>query len=141
MTGSQMRYENGADNASSGAPVMTGGRVVLVSALVVIVGLAGYLGLRPSWANLIFAHVGALGILGILGGVAGTIARWKGRDYRKAFLLALGLPAALGVVAVLLLYFLSSMQSLYCGGAVCLAAAILLILAFAIIRAKPNVPV
>ena len=95
-----------------------------------IIGVIGYFALRNLGINNVFAHIGGLGIVGLLGSLAGIIAKKKGYGYWKAFLFGLFLPILVGVIAVLL------PQTFSCGGSPSLAAALLIIIIYSLIKRK-----
>jgi len=105
-------------------------RILLLFLGLFIIGVIGYFALRNLWIGSIFAHVGGLGIIGLLGGLAGIIAKKKGYSYWKAFLLGLILPIFLGVMAVLLV------EPSSCGGSPSLAAALLIVIIYSLIKRR-----
>jgi peptidoglycan/LPS O-acetylase OafA/YrhL len=116
-----------------------GKRVFLISLVLVIIGTVGFFTLRGHWAFYPLAHAGALGVLGLLGALAGLIAEKKGYDFRKAFLVGLLVPVALGVIAVFAVKIIGGEGTpFYCGGSVCLAAAIILIIIYSLVKARPH---
>lgn len=110
-------------------------RIFLISVLLVVVGVIGYFTLRGHWAFYPLAHIGALGILSLLGASAGLIALRKGYNFTKAFLIGFLTPIVIGLVAVFALKF--SGGKFYCGGSVCLAAAVLTIIGYSLVRKRP----
>jgi len=106
------------------------GKVQLLFLGLLIIGVIGYFALRNLGINNVFAHIGGLGIIGLLGSLAGIIAKKKGYGYWKAFLFGLFLPILIGVIAVLL------PQTFSCGGSPSLAAALLIIIIYSLIKRK-----
>ena len=108
--------------------------LLLLSLACLIIGTAGYFALpRDVWAFYLSAHLGALGVLGLFGVAAGALAKRRGRPFWPAFYLGSVLPAAAGLVAVFA-YFLRADGHLYCGGSVCLLVAIVVVLAYSLVR-------
>ena len=105
-------------------------KVQLLFLGLLIIGVIGYFALRNLGINNVFAHIGGLGIIGLLGSLAGIIAKKKGYGYWKAFLFGLFLPILMGVIAVLL------PQTFSCGGSPSLAAALLIIIIYSLIKRK-----
>lgn len=95
-----------------------------------IVGVIGYFTLHNLWISFIFAHVGGLGIIGLLGGLAGIMAKKKGYGYWNAFLLGFILPIILGVVAALLI------QPISCGGSPSLGVALLIVIIYSLTKRR-----
>ncbi len=112
-------------------------RMLLLFGGLLIIGAAGYFNLRGHWAFYLFAHLGALGVVGLLGVAAASIGRIKGHDYVTALGIGVALPIALGVIAVFLVRFLGEKGVFYCGGAVSLAVALLIIVYYSVFRRKP----
>ena len=104
-------------------------RIFLLFLGLLIIGVIGYFTLRNLAISDVFAHIGGLGIIGLLGGLAGIIAKKKGYDYWKAFIFGLFLPILVGVIAVFLTTF-------SCGGSPSLAAALLIIIIYSLIKRK-----
>lgn len=117
-------------------------KVLLISLFLLVIGVVGWLMLRGHWVFYPLAHVGALGVLGILAALAGLIAAKKGYDFRRAFLVSLFIPIALGVIAVLGVKYLGGEGAqFFCGGSVCLAASVILIIVSSLVRSQsPLVP-
>jgi hypothetical protein len=67
---------------------------------------------------------------------AGSIARRKGLDFWKAFLVGTISPVVLGVAAVLLVRYLGDQGVFYCGGVVSLAVSLLIIIGYSFARRK-----
>lgn len=111
-----------------------------VSLLLLVIGVAGYFTLRGHWLFYGFAHTGAVGLIGLFGIAAGSIARIKGRDYNLAFWLGFLTPVVLGIAAVLVVRFAGGPGTpFYCGGSVSLAAAVLILISYSVVRKRPAV--
>ena len=96
---------------------------------VLSVGVAGYLSLpRGSWGFYFFAHLGALGVVALFGCAAGFLARRRRRAFWTAFGVASLVPIAAGAIAVLV--FWVKRGHLYCGGAVTLPVALLILMVY-----------
>ncbi len=116
---------------------LTANRITLISLGLLIVGTAGYFSLRGYWFFYLFAHAGALGVMGLLGVAAGSIARKKGYDFTKAFYTGFVIPIVLGLIAVFVVRYAGGEGTpFYCGGSVSLAAAILIIVGYLLVRRK-----
>lgn len=110
--------------------------MLLLSLACLIIGTAGYFTLpRGVWAFYVSAHLGALGVMGLFGVAAGALAVKKGRDFWPAFYLGSALPILAGIMAVVV-FLLGEEGRLYCGGSVCLLAAALVVLVYALVKAK-----
>ncbi len=101
-----------------------------------LAGSVAFLVLRlGEWFYYAVEHVGAIGFLGLSGCAAGWLARKKGYGYWTAFSCGAVLPAVLGIAAVLF-FLLREGGQLYCGGAVSLPAAAIVLVVTAIMRKK-----
>jgi peptidoglycan/LPS O-acetylase OafA/YrhL len=110
----------------------------LFSLGLLIIGIIGYFSLnRDLWLFYVFAHVGALGVIGLLAGVAGFVAKKKQRSYWKAFVVVTVSSIVSGLIAVLIL-FAGEEGQLYCGGTVSLAVAIVLIILYLFMKKKAS---
>lgn len=108
---------------------------LLLSLFALIIGCIGYFSIpRGHPIFYISAHMGALGLLGVIGWSSGLLAKKKGRNFSTAFFLGSLLPIAAGIIAVAI--FLIIQGRLYCGGSVSLAAALLVVLVYALISRK-----
>ena len=97
----------------------------------------GYFALRQSWIGFIFAHMAALGIMGFYGCLAGTIAKNKGYRYSRAFQLGFFLPIIFGAISAFLWVPAGEGHlPLTCGGWVSLAAGIVVVIAFAVVKKR-----
>jgi hypothetical protein len=95
------------------------------------VGAIGYLSLpRGFWGFYFFAHLGALGVVALFGCAAGFLARRRRRGFWTAFGLASLVPIGTGAIAVLA--FWVTRGHLYCGAAVTLPVALLVVVAHAV---------
>jgi len=95
------------------------------------VGAVGYLSLpRGGWRFYFFAHLGALGVVALFGCAAGFLARRRSRAFWTAFSLASLVPIGAGAIAVLA--FWVKRGHLYCGAAVTLPVALLMVVAYAL---------
>lgn len=117
----------GAANRSHGAS-----RLPLVFGGLLLVGVVGVLAYDTRWVEAVANHLWGLGTLGLLGCLAARIAKKKGRDYRRAFLLGSLLPIVLGTLAALGVYLAT--RFVYCGGGVALLSAVVVILGYACLR-------
>ncbi len=112
-------------------------RILVVLLCLFVVGVAGWIVLRGQMVGYIFAHVGAFGVVGLLGVAAGYIAKKKGRDFIKAFMLGLLVPIVLGVAAVFAVcLFQGPGTPIYCGGSVSLAVSVLMIIGYLLMKRK-----
>lgn len=95
------------------------------------VGALGYLSFpRGGWGFYLFAHLGALGAVALFGCAAGFLARRRRRAFWTAFSLASLVPIGAGAIAVLA--FWVKRGHLYCGAAVTLPLALLMVVAYAL---------
>ena len=117
-------------NKETGTGITIENKIFLLFLALLIIGVMGYLALSNLWTGSIFAHVGGLGIIGLLGGFAGMIAKKKGYDFWKAFLLAFILPIFLGVIAV------SLVEPMSCGGSPSIAAVLLIIIIYSFTKRR-----
>ena len=83
-----------------------------------------------------FAHLGALGVMGLFGSAAGYVATRKQRNYPAAFLLGFLLPIIAALAAVLA-FWLPEGGHLYCGGVVCLAVGLVVVVVYLFVGKKP----
>jgi len=79
----------------------TEGRIPLLFLGMLIVSVVGSLAVENHWLEVVFNHLGGLGVVGLLACLAAYTAGKKGLDRRRAFFLGLVFPVVLGVVAVL----------------------------------------
>ncbi len=117
-------------NKEPGTVITIENRIILLFLGLLIIGVIGYLTLRNLLIGSIFAHVGGLGIIGVLGGFVGIIAKNKGYDYWKAFLIGFILPIIVGFIAVLLV------EPISCGGSPSLAAALIIVIIYSFTRRR-----
>jgi hypothetical protein len=122
MLTSKTEEEQNAQDIELGNGITIEGGILLLFLGLLIIGVIGYFALRDLGIDSISSHVGGVGIIGLLGGLTGIIAKKKGYDYWKAFLLGFVLPIVLGVIAVLLV------QPMSCGGSVSLGVALLIVI-------------
>lgn len=109
-------------------------RIPLLFLGMLIISVAGYFVSSVRWVNIITNHLGGLGITGLLACLTGFIAKKKGYNHSRAFLVGLFFPIVLGFIAVVLVYFSSGF--LYCGGGVILAASLVIIIIYSLIKKK-----
>ncbi|MCP4580370.1 MAG: hypothetical protein GY839_02035 [candidate division Zixibacteria bacterium] len=108
--------------------------VLLSSLIALIIGCIGYFSLdRGLPLFYTFAHLGALGVLGLIGGVASILARKKGRSYWMALLLSILLPIVAGIVGALMIG-----NQVSCGGSLSLLIAIIVTGFYALISKKTS---
>jgi hypothetical protein len=110
-------------------------RIVWYSLGLIIVGFGGGLALRDGWLSFVLYHIGGLGAAGLLACAAAAIARRKGYDYWRAWLLACLLPVLLGLIAA---YLVppgdNGSRPAACGGSVTLALGLIFIAVWAVVR-------
>lgn len=99
-----------------------------------VAGTAGFFIYRGLLIGYISAHVGTLGVMGLAGITSGAIARKKGYSYWWAFSFGFAFPTLLGLLAVLVFYFLRGV--VYCGGSVSLAAALVALFCYSVARKR-----
>jgi hypothetical protein len=101
------------------------------------ISFVGYFALRKLWIGFIFGHIAALSIMGFYGCLAGAIAKKKGYSYWRAFKIGFFLPIILGGISAFL--FAPSGEGslpLTCGGWVSLAAGIVVVISYSLIKKK-----
>ncbi len=109
---------------------------LLLSVAFVVVGTIGYFSLnRDAWVFYALAHLGALGVMGLFGSAAGFLAGKKSRSYWTAFLLGSLLPIVAGITAVFA-FWIPEGGHLYCGGVVCLAVGIVVVVTYSLVMKK-----
>ena len=91
-----------------------------------IISIVGYFEFKDHWVGVFTNHLGGLGIIGLFASLSGIIAKKKGYNYRKVFVLSFILPIILGLDVSFMLFFLAGVE--YCGGGVVLAAALIAII-------------
>ncbi|MFC1724613.1 hypothetical protein ACFL4T_03230 [candidate division KSB1 bacterium] len=111
-----------------------GSRMPLLFLGMLIISIAGNFVFRDHWVEVIINHLGGLSIVGLFACLAGFIAKKKGNDYSKAFLLGFFLPIVLGIVAFSLAFFSADM--IYCGGGVVLAASLLIVIIYSFTKKR-----
>jgi hypothetical protein len=109
-------------------------RIPLLFLGMLIMSIIGSLAVDDHWVEVVFNHLGGLGVVGLLACLAAYIAHKKGRDPRRAFVLGILPPIVLGAVVVFLVFILADV--VYCGGGVILAAAITVIIGYSCIKKK-----
>ena len=122
MVAPRTEEERNVQPRAPGNGITIESRILLLFLGLLIIGVIGYFALSSAGTDSIFSHVGGLGIIGLLGGVTGIIAKKRGYDYLKAFLLGFVLPIVLGIIAVLLV------EPMSCGGSISLGAALLIVI-------------
>lgn len=108
-------------------------KILILSLILLVLGICGYLLINESLAKYIFAHIGGLGILCLLGCLAGFISRKKGYSCWKAFAAYLISSILSGVIAA---GIVNGIGGRGCGGSVSLAIALMVILCYAVARKK-----
>lgn len=137
MIGSRTEARPSAREKGSGDRIRTENRIPLLFLGMLIVSIVGSLAVEQYWMEVVLNHMGGLGVVGLLACLAAYIAKKKGRDHRRAFVLGILPPVVLGAVAVFLVYVLA--DTVYCGGGVILAAAIAVIVSYSCLK-KRQVP-
>jgi hypothetical protein len=99
-----------------------------------ILGTIGSFAVDDHWVEVVANHLGGLGVVGLLACLAAYIARKRGRNHRRAFVLGILPPIALGVIAVILVMTLT--EHVYCGGGVILAAALAVVIGYTCLKKK-----
>ena len=99
-----------------------------------IISVISYFVIKTPWIIIVTNHLGALGLTGLFAILAAKLATRKNYSFAKAFRLSVLVPILLGVLAVLLFYFLRGF--IYCGGGVMLLASLIFIVVYALIRDK-----
>ncbi len=120
-----------AENGSLVSP----GRLVALLTMggMLLAGSVAFFALRfGEWFYYAVEHMGALGFLGLSGSAAGWLAKRKGYGFWTAFSCGAILPAIMGIAAVLF-FLLRDGGGLYCGGAVSLPVALIVLLVVAIL--------
>ncbi len=107
---------------------------LLFLGMLIISIIVRYFASGIHWAEVVFNHLFGLSIVGLFACLAGFIAKKKGRNYRKAFLLGFFVPIILGVTAFFLALFLTDM--IYCGGGVILLASLLIVIFYSFTRKR-----
>ena len=130
MVALKTEEKQNVQNKEPGNGITRESRIHLLFLGLLIIGVIGYLAFRNLWTGSIFAHVGGLGIIGLIGGFVGIIAKKKGYDYWRAFILGFILPIILGVIAVLLV------EPMSCGGSPSIAAALLIVIIYSFIKRR-----
>ena len=112
-------------------------KIFIFSVVTLIFGLIGYLIFWNHWLKYIFVHIGALGILGFFACFAGSIAKRKGLNYRKAVLYGFFHPIVLGIIADYLVDppRANGLPS-SCGGIVSLAVALIVVIIYLTAKKK-----
>jgi len=107
--------------------------IIILSAGLLAVGLAGYVVFSGPWLPYAFAHLGGLGIMGFLGWLAGTIALRKGRNFNQALMLGFALPTLLGILIAAIVHLSGGTG---CGGIVSLAASFIVIALYSLSKKR-----
>ena len=112
-------------------------KIFLLSIITLIFGLIGYFIFWNHWIRIIFAHIGALGIIGLFACLTGAIAEKKGLNYRNAVLLGFFPSIFIGIIADYLVdppgeYGLPSS----CGGVVSLGVALIVVVIYLIAKKR-----
>jgi len=103
------------------------------------ISFVAYFALRELWIGFIFGHTAALSIMGFYGCLAAAIAKKKGYSYWRAFQIGFFLPIILGGISAFL--FVPESERglpLTCGGWVSLAAGIVVVIAYSLIKKRDN---
>ncbi len=104
------------------------------------ISFIGYFALQKLWIGFIFAHTAALSIMGFYGCLTGAIANKKGYSYIRAFQIGFFLPIILGGISAFFLVPSGERDSpLTCGGWVSLAAGIVIVISYSIIKKKRHI--
>jgi hypothetical protein len=112
-------------------------RMIWYSLGLIIIGFGSGFALREGWLSFVLYHIGGLGTAGLLACASATIARNKGYDYWRAWLIALLLPVFLGLIAAYLVP-LGDHESrpAACGGSVSLALGLIFVAYWAFMRRR-----
>lgn len=121
--------QNNQSKTSDNNIIMGGGILFLFLGLFVI-GAVGYIAMHNPSMDLVFAHLGGLGIIGFLGDLTGIIAKKKGYSYWKVFGFGLFLPICVGVITVLM------SEPFSCGGSPSLGAALLILVIYSFVKRR-----
>ena len=112
-------------------------RIVWYSLGLMIVGFASGFALREGRLSFMLYHIGGLGAAGFLACASAAIARRKGYDYWRAWLLAFFLPLIVGLVAAYLVPPENNeSRPAACGGSVSLALGLIFIAVWALMRRR-----
>ena len=103
-------------------------KVLALFLLLLIISIVGYFTTEVIWLEYTFAHLGGLSILGLIGSFVGLIAVKKGYNFWNALLVSILVPIIIGSTAVLVV------EPMTCGGTVSLAAALLLLIIYSVLR-------
>ena len=115
-------------------------RMIWYSLGLIIIGFGGGLALREGWLSFVLYHIGGLGAAGLLACASAAIAKHKGYDYRRAWLLACFVPIFIGlIVAYLYPPGIGESRPGPCGGSVSLALGLIFIAVWAVVRRKRRV--
>lgn len=106
-------------------------KILILSLILLVLGICGYVLVNNSLLKYIFAHVGGLGIISILSCLVGFTATRKGYSYWKAFAICLISSIMSGVVAA---GIVNGMGGRGCGGSVSLATALIIILFYSLAK-------
>ena len=109
-------------------------KIPLIFLGILIISIISHLIFNYHWAEIIFNHLAGLGIVGLMACLAAFIAKKKAQNYRKAFLITFFLPIILGVIAVVLVFYLTGFK--YCGGGVILAAGIVIVIYYSLVKKR-----
>lgn len=110
-------------------------KILLLSLILLVLGVSGYILIDGLPFNYIFAHIGGLGIFGLLSCLAGFVANKKGYSYWKAFLICLISSIMSGIIAV---GIVNGLGGRGCGGSVSLAIALIVIIFYSVARQKKD---
>lgn len=108
-------------------------RLLLISVVLIILGIAGYFIFHNFWIRYIFAHLGGLGLMVSFGFWAGCVAKKKGYSFLVAYLLGFLLPIILGILATLWVHLTGGDG---CGGILNITIALIVVIGYYLVRER-----
>jgi cbb3-type cytochrome oxidase subunit 3 len=115
-------------------------RMTWYSLGLIIIGFGGGYALREGWLSFVLYHIGGLGAVGLLACASAAMARNKGYEYWRAWLLAFLLPSFLGLIAAYLVPpGEHERRPAACGGSVSLALGLIFVAVWAFMRRRGRV--
>jgi FtsH-binding integral membrane protein len=108
-------------------------RLLLTAAGAILVGFFGFMIVGHGTEGYVFAHVGGVGLLSLFGSLSGYLAKKKGYNFGRAYVLGFVFPVIIGIIAVVVVHLTGGSG---CGGIISLALALAAVAIYSLLRSR-----